>query len=352
LGAIKRAIAGPPTLDRPSLEMLAADHGHVERVMIDARARFLCEAQESLARALAASPDVFFCHDTAIAEHVLERRASGQQVWLMIHNPMPVALYLTWNWGVPECDWRDVMALPDVRRWARWENHVWGAVDSLIFPCPEALEEVARIDPGIATVRAPIRWVLSGASADAPRAEVDRAALRRAWKLPLDVPVGLYLGNHEAYRGLDALVAAAQSLDSASPVGVFAVAGPPRHLVPRHSRLQALGHVSEVGRLLAAVDFVINVNRFSLFDLSTIEALEAAKPLLLHAVGGNKTFKALGAGVELLANLDRVTIAEGLCRMFAISERERDRLAQMSRRCYDAHLTRPHLWARHRELYQ
>ena len=351
LGGIKRRVVGPPTCSRPSDAVLAADHGHVERVMTEARANFVVEAEASLASALASSPDILFCHDTAIAEHVLERRARDQQIWLMIHNPMPVALYLTWNWGVPERDWRDVISFPDVRRWTRWETDLWRAVDRLILPCPEALEEVVRIEPAVASVTTPISWVLSGASADKTVADVDRSARRHSWNLPLDVPVGLYLGNHQAYRGFDALVAAVQSLDSTVPAGIIAVAGPPFAAVPRHPRLRALGHVADVGGLLAAADFVINVNRFSLFDLSTIEALEAGKPLLLHAIGGNRTFKQLGAGAEMLADLDRATIASGLARLFAMSREERRRLAEMSKTCYDAHLTRAHLWARHQALY-
>ncbi len=350
LGRIKRSIAGAPTQYRPPLEILAAERGHVEHIVTEAVVRFAVEAQESLSRALAARADVLFCHDTAMAEHVLGRRGAGQQVWLMIHNPMPLALYLTWNWGVPELDWREVMAFPDVRRWTGWEIDVWRAVDRLILPCPEALEEIVRIDPAVASVTTPISWLLSGASAAGASSRTDRAALRRAWKLPLDTPVGLYLGNHQPYRGLDALVGAAQALDAGAPAGLVAVAGPPRDAVPRHPRLRALGHVSDVGGLLAAVDFVINVNRFSLFDLSTIEALEAAKPLLLHATGGNKTFRDLGAGAEMLADLDRATIAAGLARVFAMSDPERATLAAASRRCYDAHLTRAHLWARHQAL--
>jgi glycosyltransferase involved in cell wall biosynthesis len=211
---------------------------------------------------------------------------------------------------------------------------------------------VARIDASVAGITVPITWLLSGASADATPSGIDRAALRRAWRLPLDAPLGLYLGNHQAYRGLDALLLAAQSLDATSPPGAIVVAGPPRDGVPRHPRLIPIGHVSDVAGLLAAVDFVTNVNRFSLFDLSTIEALEAAKPLLLHAIGGNKTFEQLGGGIVALADLDHVTIAAGLCRMFSMSQPQRDRLASMSKTCYDAHLTRAHLWERHKTLYQ
>jgi len=203
-----------------------------------------------------------------------------------------------------------------------------------------------QFDPAALAVQTPTSFVLSGASADETSRTTDRAALRRAWKLPLDAPVGLYLGNHQAYRGLDALMEAVPLVDAAVR-GIVAVAGPPRHHVTRHPRLRALGHVSAVADLLSAVDFVINVNRFSLFDLSTIEALEAGKPLLMHDVGGNRTFKALGAGAEMVRDLEPATIAAGLSRMFAASSDRLDALSAESRGCYLAHLTRAHLWSRH-----
>lgn len=346
LGAVKRALVGSKPPYRPSDEMLSADRGHVERVMRDACRSIVQDADASIAGARVGAPDVFFCHDAPTAARLLELRAPGQQVWMMVHNPMPLGLYLVWNWGVPERDWREVVAFPDVRRWIGWELEVWRGVDRLLLPCVEALDEVARIDRAALTVRTPTSFVLSGASADDSTVKADRAALRQAWDLPLDAPIGLYLGNHQAYRGLDALMAAAPLVDDTIP-GVIAVAGPPRHHVARHPRLRPLGHVSAVADLMNAVDFVINVNRFSLFDLSTIEALEAGKPLLLHDVGGNKTFKALGAGAEMVADLEPATIAAGLSRMFAASAVTLGALATRSRDCYLTHLTRRHLWSRH-----
>jgi hypothetical protein len=267
---------------------------------------------------------------------------------------MPLALYLAWNWGIPDHDWREVLAFPDVRRWSRWEFEIWASVDRVVLPCREALEEVARIEPSVGSIGTRIEYVLSGASADvaAERSRrIDRNELRGTWKLPPDRPVGLYLGNHQAYRGFDALAGAVVRLPASAPPGIVAVAGPTIERVPKHPRFRALGHVSDVADLMATVDFVINVNRFSLFDLSTIEALEGSQPLLLHAVGGNITFKALGAGVEMLADLDPATIGDGLAKMFAMSAEDRRRLGAKSRACYENHLTRRHLWARHRALY-
>ena len=105
------------------------------------------------------------------------------------------------------------------------------------------------------------------------------------------------------------------------------------------------------GALLASVDFVINVNRFSLFDLSTIEAAEAGKPLLLHATGGNREFEKRGAGCVMLPDVAPATIADGLVRMSTLDASSLDSLGKQSRRCWETQLTPPRMWQRHLTFY-
>ena len=78
------------------------------------------------------------------------------------------------------------------------------------------------------------------------------------------------------------------------------IAGASRGTPASHPRLHQLGVVRDVTDLLDAIDVVVNVNRFSLFDLSTIEAAAAGLPMLLHATGGNLAFKRLGAGAVMI----------------------------------------------------
>jgi hypothetical protein len=132
----------------------------------------------------------------------------------------------------------------------------------------------------------------------------------------------------------------------------IAVAGPPTSKVPEHPLMRALGRVDDVVALFASVDFLINVNRFSLFDLSTIEAAEAGKPLLLHAVGGNRAFERLGAGCVMLRDLEPATIAAGLAHMTSLEESMLHALGRQSRECWERQLTPRHMWERHLELYE
>lgn len=350
-GHLKRSVWGKPALYRPSETDLQTSGGQLHSMFSDVVIQGVESAAETIRLALA-SPDarVLFTHDPFVAEHLLERRLAGQEVWLMIHAPFPVALYIAWCWGVPERDWRDVMSFPDVQGWVNRELNVWRNVDRLILPCPEAGEEFLRIDPRFGECLDKVTYLMTGAAGPKPqKTGLNRDALRAAWRLPVDVPLGLYLGNDQPYRGLDTLFEALPHLPNLP--GQIVIAGPDPEKLPRHRRIRALGRVADVSSLLQTVDFVINVNRFSLFDLSTIEALEAARPLLLHATGGNKTFRDLGAGCVMMPDLEPEVIAAGLEAMFSMTPAELDAMTAASRTCYSTFLTPAHMWERHQMLY-
>jgi glycosyltransferase involved in cell wall biosynthesis len=160
----------------------------------------------------------------------------------------------------------------------------------------------------------------------------------------------LYLGSPEPYRGFDALVAAVERLPAHAKLSI-AVAGPHPGKVPDHPAFRALGRVEDVASLLESIDFLINVNRFTLFDLSTIEATQAGKPLLLHAVGGNRAFVRIGAGCVMLDNLLPDTIARGLLEMATLDPESLRALGARSRACWERELTPRHMWDRHLALY-
>lgn len=349
LGPIKRALVGPPTFYRPSEHELRRPGGAIDALLTASMQMVCTEAADSIRTALASDVDVLFAHDPGVAERLLDLRRPGQQVWSMMHAPMPVGLDLAWAWGIPEWDWKDIAALPDTNRWMRWELGVCSAVDRLITPCPEAAAEIARADPRFAALS--FDYVLTGAAGPARAfAHETKAQLRRHWQLPAGVPVGLFIGAPLPYRGLDVLLDAVTGLPASVP-GIIAVAGPPRERVRRHARVRALGPVRDVADLLHAVDFVVNVNRFNLFDLSTIEAAEAGRPMLLHATGGNLRFQQIGLGCVMLADLEPATVACGLENLFTMSDARRAELGDASRRCYEQHLTPEHLWRGHAALY-
>ena len=308
-----------------------------------AAADIRADAAASLEQALACA-DVIFTHDSFSAEAALARRDPRQQVWMMCHGVTPLALYAVWSWGVPEADWRSLVGYPDVRTWTDWELGVWRRLDRFILPCAEAGDSFRSIDGRFGDVLDRATLILSGASA--PHAAGTPARIDP----PEGARVGLYLGSPEPYRGFDALSAAMERLPADVKLSVK-VAGPHPGKVPHHPAFVPLGRVEDVAGLLASVDFLINVNRFTLFDLSTIEATQAGKPLLLHAVGGNRAFARLGAGCVMVDDLQPDTIARGLAQMAALDAEALRTLGARSRACWEGQLTPRHMWDRHLALY-
>jgi len=334
----KRVVLGPPRFSRPSREEMNKKGGVINDLLTRA-----ARASVELCRPSFDSPaDVYFVHDVFAVE-AAKAKSSSAEVWLMIHSPMPMGLYLAWNWGHPEWPWEEIAALPDVRRWIEKELETWRLVDRVVLPCPEALEELVRVDPRFADASATIEYLLTGSSVVSPGSSKGSHSREL---------LGLFLGSDQAYRGLDMLFQALAFLpDQRELPGQIALAGPDPDSTPSHPRVRKLGRVENVPALLASVDFLVNTNRFSLFDLSNIEAAAAGKPLLLHAVGGNKALSRLGAGCRLFEPLTAEALAKGLVEMFSMG---RDVLAAQgarSKECYERHLTAKAMWLRHLELY-
>jgi hypothetical protein len=361
LTRLQRKFIGPKFYRPPAAE-LTQRGGVIDRMLLKLAADLRADVQPSLVSALA-DADVVFTHDAFSAESALAGRRSGQQVWMMCHGVTPIGLYTAWSWAVPEADWHTLVDLADVRAWTDWELGVWKNVDGLVLPCAEAGESFRTIDSRFEEILEGGHYILSGASAPGATArnrQTSRA--RRSDSATGDggdgqtgrhAPnrrVGLYLGSPEPYRGFDALIAAVQTLPAESNLTI-AVAGPDPRKIPAHPAIRALGRVEDVGALLASVDFLINVNRFSLFDLSTIEAAEAGKPLMLHMAGGNRAFERLGAGCIMLRDLLPSTIADCLTRTAALDASSLAVLGEHSRRCWEEHLTPRHMWERHLALY-
>jgi len=353
LRRLRRSVVGPPALYRPSTAEINTPGGKVDEMMSGSWSAMEADVAASVATAVAANTDVLFAHDAAAAETALAQRQPHQQVWLFLHTPMPLALYLTWCWGVPEREWQEVAQLPDVLSWNARELGVIGRVDKVVMPCPESVDELVKGDRRFATALSRVEFLMTGAAAP-PRQwpDLSRTELRHRCGLPAAEPVGLYIGNAQPYRGFDRLLDAVRAMPSRADVpGIVAVAGPAIDTLPLIGRVKALGPVRHIADLLAASDFVINVNRFSLFDLSTIEALDLGCPLVLHAVGGNLTFKRLGAGAAMIPDLGARSIADALTGAFQWTTAERAARAAESRHCYGEHVSLRHLRDRHVALY-
>src|SRR5439155_340514 len=117
-----------------------------------------------------------------------------------------------------------------------WEIDICRRVDRLVTPCREAVEELARVDAAFGRLR--VDFVLTGAAAAPAMFPGSRRDLRERWRLPRDLPIGLFIGSPQPYRGLDALLAALGELPADTP-GMLAIAGPSADAIPRRPRVRA-----------------------------------------------------------------------------------------------------------------
>ena len=62
--------------------------------------------------------------------------------------------------------------------------------------------------------------------------------------------------------------------------------------------------------------------------------MQACKPLLLRAVGGNRTFERLGAGCVMIPDLEPRTVAASLEKAAALDRVTLDSLGRKSRACW------------------
>jgi glycosyltransferase involved in cell wall biosynthesis len=349
---LRRTLIGEPRYNRHLPEECRRPGGPLSTFLRDAWSGVQEQVAPSVERARDARADVLFAHDAPSAESALDRRVRGQEVWVLLHTPMPLALYLAWCWGVPDRSWTEVAEYPDVIEWMAREADVVRRADRIIVPCAEAAAEISRGYEEFRAVLARAEYLLTGGEGPPRRRQAhDRPSLRASFGLPAHEPVGLFLGNPQPYRGLDVALEALRLLPSRRELpGVLAVAGCAPDRLAFYPRLRPLGFVGDVSDLLAAVDFIVNTNRFSLFDLSLIEAVEAGKPLLLHATGGNRVFANLGAGCRTVETLEPAAIAEAMAGLFA-NAATLQQLAARSRSCWERTLTPRHLRDRHVALY-
>ena len=148
----KRAIVGPPRFYRPSPDEMRRERGVIDDLLTRA-------AEDSVAL----SPTVFRASCRRLLRARRTRRGGDEGEsgrWRSLaHGAFPHAhgslsrLELGRTRNRP---WEEIASLPDVKRWIEKELEIWRLVDRVVLPCPEALDELVRVDPRFAD--AARRW--------------------------------------------------------------------------------------------------------------------------------------------------------------------------------------------------
>lgn len=209
-------------------------------------------------------------------------------------------------------------------------------------------------------------WALYNtvSAADHDATGADRSALMasavRKLSLPdkdADTDVFISVGDWSEGKGLDRVPALLSRYAQLSERRVVWIAiGPTlvkshfeevqaqRAVWPFESRL--IGERIDHDRLLALLDYAdyfVMMHRNAIFDLATLEAMRAGKPLILSPVGGNRE-------VNLADNVAFVTeeSIDDVCRV--IQARDRRKWGELNRDVFEQHFTLEHFAERYRAM--
>lgn len=193
---------------------------------------------------------------------------------------------------------------------ARWEHEAYEKADVVVAVSNLIREELAGI--GIPEQR--IRVILNGV--DLQEFSPGRGD-RRAFGLPADVPLALFVGEiHTRRKNLETLLAALRSVPSLhlAVVGSFAGSPYPR-LAARlglDRRVHFLGHRSDVAGVMRCADVFVLPARYDPCPLVLLEALASGLPVVTAVTVGGSELVVPECGLVLRDPNDAGALASAL----------------------------------------
>ena len=171
---------------------------------------------------------------------------------------------------------------------AMWKDmlQVFNQLDAATTPTETAVAILRKQD-----IRIPVKAISCGVDQDEffPDSDVERGVIRRHFRLPLDVPVLLYVGRVDREKGLDYLVTAAAQLPPGACQIAIAGKGMYRdsliemaHELGIAERVTFLGYVDseDLPLLLNSADAFVMPSWAELQSIATLEAMSCSKPIL------------------------------------------------------------------------
>ena len=171
---------------------------------------------------------------------------------------------------------------------AMWKDmlQVFNQLDAATTPTETAVAILRKQD-----IRIPVKAISCGVDQDEffPDADIERSVIRHHFRLPLDVPVLLYVGRVDREKGLDYLVAAAAQLPPGACQIAIAGKGMNRdsliemaHELGIAERVTFLGYVDseDLPLLLNCADAFVMPSWAELQSIATLEAMSCGKPIL------------------------------------------------------------------------
>ena len=191
---------------------------------------------------------------------------------------------------------------------------------------------------------------------------IDRDQVRKAFGIPLDVPVVTTIANINPWKGLDVFLETAAIVHNQYPEIAFVIAGDKtdlEHYQMLQDRVQELGlssnvfflgRVSDVPSLLMSSDIFTLLSRTEGFPNVVIEAMAARVPVVATDVGGTSEVVTDGVTGYLVPCEDHLTAAATVLSLLSFPPRG-DRLTNTARALVEQQFSIETMVQRHIEVY-
>lgn len=225
------------------------------------------------------------------------------------------------------------------------ERDAFSLANFLLFPSKEAMEPYFQTWNAFPNVISG-KKILFAETGIAEKActQLDRKQIEGKYGLSGDAKFRVcYLGRHNEIKGYDILIRAAEILRDRNPEIEFCIGGNLSGIPhPSLSTWKECGYVNPA-ELFFVSDIFVLPNRQTYFDLVLLEALAAGMPIVASDTGGNKTVAAKTSGIFLYPPDETgKELADAICRLFELPERERLNLGKKNRAAYLSEYTEIH----------
>lgn len=206
------------------------------------------------------------------------------------------------------------------------EQAAFARADIIVFPHPGCVPLYESLLPA----NSDIRFILSGAKNTYDETPIDTSALQ-------DDKINLmYIGRRNAVKGFDIVLDAYRRARRQRDDLHLILVG---HGEPIHEAgITDVGFSSNPLGWYHAVDYLVNANRQSYFDLSVIEAVSTGVPILMSDNNGHAYYRNRSPLIQTFNAAD----PDGLYRLLSGPLHKRDRSRQDNRLLYEAELSDHH----------
>lgn len=225
--------------------------------------------------------------------------------------------------------------------------------DALMFPSEFSMEGYFRSWPEFENIIKDKKIYFCTTSGQEKEHNIDNNVMRKSLNIPEDATVFLYLGRFVNIRGYDILVEAAKQIIPMNKNVYFVVVGESTQVAGFNTpQWIQIPFTKTPGNYLNMADACLCPNRGSLFDLSMIEIMASATPLLACHVGGYKWLKDKTGGVIFAEPESVDDFVRAIMVFLAQTNDAKKSMSQQNKQLYEDQLHLKYFYERYNQMIE